>query len=341
MKLQRAGNGQSSSNLAPTTPCFGERTVLPEEDFKRMIAIERKRAERSRKAFLLMELETGEYYASSGKNGHVIAKILSALLESTRETDVVGWYKAHSTVGVMFTELIIDDKSSILTAMLMRVTSILQNRLTFEQFNKISISFHFYPDRWDEDTSQRPGNPALYPDLSKRESAKKGSLGVKRVMDVVGGTMLLVIFAPLFLVIALAVKTTSKGPVFFKQRRIGQYGKPFIFLKFRSMYVNNDSSVHETYVRQLIAGQAPCHLGKRGDNGAAVYKLTKDSRVTRVGKLLRRMSLDELPQVFNVLRGEMSLAEPCCLSFWHQSFWSLLWPSRLLQRGRYFLGKDG
>ena len=182
MKLQRSGNGESSSDLAPTTACFGERTVLPEEDFKRMIAIERKRAERSRKAFLLMELETGEY--ASGKYGHVVAKILSALLESTRETDVVGWYKAHSTVVVMFTELIIDDKSSILTAMLMRVTSILQNRLTFEQFNKISISFHFYPDRWDEDTSQRPGNPALYPDLSKRETAKKGSLGVKRVMDV-------------------------------------------------------------------------------------------------------------------------------------------------------------
>jgi len=108
----------------------------------------------------------------------------------------------------------------------------------------------------------------------------------------------------------LAVKTTSKGPVFFKQRRIGQYGKPFVFLKFRSMYVNNDSSVHETYVKQLIAGQAPCHLGKHGENGAAVYKLTKDSRVTRVGKLLRRMSLDELPQVFNVLRGEMSLVGP-------------------------------
>ena len=309
MKLQHSGNGESSSNLAPTTLCFGERTVLPEEDFKRMIAIERKRAERSRKAFLLMELETGEYHGS-GKNGHVIAKILSALLESTRETDVVGWYKAHSTVGVMFTELIIDDKSSILAAMLMRVTGILQNRLTFEQFNKISISFHFYPDRWDEDTSQRPGNPALYPDLSKRETAKKASFGVKRVMDVVGGAMLLVTFAPVFLVIALAVKTTSKGPVFFRQRRIGQYGKPFVFLKFRSMHVNNDFSVHETYVKQLIAGQAPCHLGKRGENGAAVYKLTNDSRITRVGKLLRRASLDELPQVFNVLRGEMSLVGP-------------------------------
>jgi lipopolysaccharide/colanic/teichoic acid biosynthesis glycosyltransferase len=129
-------------------------------------------------------------------------------------------------------------------------------------------------------------------------------------MDVVGGAMLLVIFAPVFLVIALAVKTTSEGPVFFRQRRIGQYGKAFVFLKFRSMYVNTDSGVHETYVKQLIAGQALCHPGKRGDNGAAVYKLTNDSRVTRVGKLLRRTSLDELPQIVNVLRGEMSLVGP-------------------------------
>jgi exopolysaccharide biosynthesis polyprenyl glycosylphosphotransferase len=256
-----------------------------------------------------MELETGEHHAS-GKNGHVIARILSSLLASTRETDVIGWYKAHTTVGVMFTGVIIDDKSSILTTMLMRVTSILQNRLTFEQFNKISISFHFYPDRWDEDTFQRPGNPALYPDLSKRETAKKASLWVKRVMDLVCGAMLLVIFAPVFLIIAFAVKTTSKGPVWFRQRRIGQYGKPFMFFKFRSMYINNDSAVHETYVKRLIAGQTGCHLGERGENGAAVYKLTNDSRVTRVGKLLRRTSLDELPQVFNVLRGEMSLVGP-------------------------------
>ena len=105
---------------------------------------------------------------------------------------------------------------------------------------------------------------------------------------------------------------SSKGPVFFRQRRVGQYGKPFTFLKFRSMYVDNDPGVHQEYVTQLIAGHAernPTNGNGNGD-GPGIYKLTNDSRVTRVGAFLRRTSLDELPQVLNVLRGEMSLVGP-------------------------------
>ena len=126
----------------------GEREILHEEAFKRMISVERKRTERSRKPFLLMLLETAGYHTSE-KNGNVLANILSALLASTRETDVIGWYKNQSTAGVMFTELVIDDKNSILSTMLTRVSNILQDILTFEQFNQISISFHFFPDKWD------------------------------------------------------------------------------------------------------------------------------------------------------------------------------------------------
>ena len=82
---------------------------------------------------------------------------------------MIGWYKEQSTAGVMFTELVIDDKNSILSTMLTRVSSILQDILTFEQFNQISISFHFFPDKWDDDILSVPSNPTLYPDLSKRE----------------------------------------------------------------------------------------------------------------------------------------------------------------------------
>jgi lipopolysaccharide/colanic/teichoic acid biosynthesis glycosyltransferase len=109
-------------------------------------------------------------------------------------------------------------------------------------------------------------------------------------------------------VIALAIKLTSKGPVFFRQRRIGQFGTPFVFLKFRSMFLNNDPKIHREYVQQLISGKAapqPTTV-----NGGGAYKLTKDPRVTRVGAFLRRTSLDELPQLYNVLRGEMSLVGP-------------------------------
>jgi lipopolysaccharide/colanic/teichoic acid biosynthesis glycosyltransferase len=283
--------------------------VLPEEIFKRMIAIERKRTERSRKPFLLMLLETGEYHTPE-RNGKVIANILPALLESTRETDVVGWYKEHATVGVMFTELVINDKNSILSTMLSRVSGILQDKLTSEQFNQISISFHFFPDKWDDEVPHRPSNPTLYPDLSKRDNAARLFSGIKRAMDVIGASLILILCAPVFLIIALAIKVSSKGPVFFRQQRVGQYGKPFIFLKFRSMYVDNDPCVHREYVTQLIAGKAQRHQTSDNGNGAGIYKLTHDSRVTRVGALLRRTSLDELPQVLNVLEGEMSLVGP-------------------------------
>jgi exopolysaccharide biosynthesis polyprenyl glycosylphosphotransferase len=131
---------------------------------------------------------------------------------------------------------------------------------------------------------------------------------MKRMMDVLGSALALAIFLPVFLVIAIAVKATSEGPVFFRQRRVGQHGNSFMFLKFRSMYANNDAQVHKQYVQQLIAGKADKHPSN--GNGEGVYKMTKDSRITRVGAFLRKTSLDELPQFFNVLKGEMSLVGP-------------------------------
>ena len=130
---------------------------------------------------------------------------------------------------------------------------------------------------------------------------------MKRAMDITGSLIALVLLSPLLLVIALTIKLTSKGPVFSRQKRVGQYGVPFVFLKFRSMYVNNDASIHKEYVKRLIAGNAQKHsVG----SGKGVYKLTKDSRITRIGGFLRRTSLDELPQFINVLKGEMSLVGP-------------------------------
>jgi lipopolysaccharide/colanic/teichoic acid biosynthesis glycosyltransferase len=126
-------------------------------------------------------------------------------------------------------------------------------------------------------------------------------------MDIVGSVLALLLFAPVLLAIALAIRVTSKGPAFFRQKRVGQSGEEFVFFKFRTMHVNHDFRVHQQYVRQLIAGSAQRHPN---DNGKGVYKLTKDSRITRVGRFLRRTSLDELPQLFNVLRGEMSLVGP-------------------------------
>jgi len=283
----------------------GDRDALGEEAFRRMLVIERKRTERSGKPFLLMLLEAGNHQGSA-KNGKALGSALSALLLSTRETDVIGWYKDRSAVGAVFTGLAVDDRNSILSIILTRVSTTLRDTLTLEQFNQFSISFHFFPDDWDQDNSGRPSNTALYPDLSNRDKVKRPLLGIKRAMDIVGSSLALTIGAPLFLIIALVVKASSKGPALFSQLRVGRYGQPFPFLKFRSMHIDNDPSAHREYVTKLIAGQATHELS----NGNGVYKLTNDKRVTQVGRFLRRTSLDELPQFLNVFRGDMSLVGP-------------------------------
>jgi lipopolysaccharide/colanic/teichoic acid biosynthesis glycosyltransferase len=285
----------------------GEREVLNEGTFKRMIAIERKRTERSREPFLLMLLEAGNH-PSSEKSGKALDRMVSVLLLSIRETDVIGWYKARFTVGVMFTGLVDHDKNAILSTILTRVSNTLRGGLTFDQFNQVSISFHFFPDDWDHDDSGRPSNSALYPDLMGQDEARQSSLRVKQAMDIAGSALMLILCSPLFLMIALTIKASSKGPVLFRQKRVGQYGKSFTFLKFRSMHVDNDPGVHEKFVTKLIAGEKDREPSN--ESSGRVYKLTNDPRVTRVGKFLRTTSLDELPQFLNVLKGDMSLVGP-------------------------------
>ena len=285
----------------------GAREVLKEKTFRRMIAVERKRTERSREHFLLMLLDAGNH-PNSEKNGKALENILSVLPTSIRETDVVGWYTDETTVGVIFTGLSCNDKSSILSVILNKVSTTLRNQLTPDQFNQVSISFHFFPDDWDCEKPGRPSNPTLYPDLLNRDKRTGSMLRIKQAMDIFGSALLLILCAPLLLVIALAIKASSKGPVLFRQQRVGQYGRRFTFLKFRSMRVNNDHSVHKEYATKLIAGQVD-HNSSNG-SGKDIYKLTGDPRITRLGKFLRRTSLDELPQLINVLKGDMSLVGP-------------------------------
>lgn len=307
MNVRRSGNhGLHLSPISEAAP-IGERDILDAEKFRRMITLERKRSERSRKPFMLLLLEMGDRLPSE-KNGKILAKILSGLAASTRDTDVTGWYSNECVVGVMFTEISIEQHGLTPSTIMTRITKTLQSNLTLEQFNRVTLSFHVFPEGWDKESEQGPTNRTLYPDLSKREDGRKLSRTMKRIMDILGSALALTIFSPVFLVIAIAVKATSSGPVFFRQRRIGQYGNPFVFLKFRSMYTNNDAQVHKQYVQRLIAGKAEQHVSKA--NGKGVYKLTKDLRITRVGGFLRKTSLDELPQLLNVLKGEMSLVGP-------------------------------
>jgi lipopolysaccharide/colanic/teichoic acid biosynthesis glycosyltransferase len=271
-----------------------------------MISLERKRSERTQRPFVLLLMDTGRSLPTE-KNGRILLDILSALQAATRETDVMGWYESNSVVGVMFTEITLDN-NLILSTILSRISEVLRDRLTTKQFSQIKFSFHLFPEEWDPQNPERPSNPTLYPDLHKRNGSNWLARGIKRTMDIAGSLFLLVLLTPVFFLIAAAIKLTSRGPVLFRQQRIGEHGTPFTFLKFRSMYLNNDSSEHKEYVRQLIVGQAAKH--PTNGNGDGVFKLTNDLRITPVGSFLRRTSLDELPQFVNVLRGEMSLVGP-------------------------------
>jgi lipopolysaccharide/colanic/teichoic acid biosynthesis glycosyltransferase len=284
--------------------------LLDEQTFERMILCERKRSERSGKPFLLMLVESG-FNNSSGREEQLLLAIVSALATSTRDTDVKGWQKVGHVVGVIFTEIGDADQPTIVATMLTRVSDALRDVLSADQFSRIGVSFHAFPTHYDVERPNPPANPTLYPDVAKRENARKSLRIIKRAIDVAGSLFALILFAPVFVVISLAIKLSSKGPVLFRQMRVGQNGIPFIFVKFRSMSVNNDSAIHKEYVRRLIAGkvQQPGSNGNGNESGH-VYKLTTDSRITPVGNILRRTSLDELPQLLNVLRGEMSLVGP-------------------------------
>jgi lipopolysaccharide/colanic/teichoic acid biosynthesis glycosyltransferase len=294
-------------NTTGTTISGVERTLMSEQQFHAVICSERSRTERSGRPFLLMLLDLGAV-PRGNKYRRLEGEIVRALSWSIRGTDVAGWHTNPSVLGIMFPEITAGIGKSIGSTMLARVNGILYRQLSFEQFNQLAISYYVFPEEWDHDVPQRPSHPNLYPDLSKRTDGKILFSFMKRIIDIVGSVLGLMLCSPLLLGVALAIKLSSKGPVFFRQKRIGQYGAPFTFLKFRSMADGSDSKLHELYVKKLIAGYA--EPDSSNGNGQGVYKITCDPRVNPVGSFLRRTSLDELPQLINVLRGEMSLVGP-------------------------------
>jgi lipopolysaccharide/colanic/teichoic acid biosynthesis glycosyltransferase len=128
---------------------------------------------------------------------------------------------------------------------------------------------------------------------------------VKRNIDFILSAILLLLSSPLFLLLALGIKLHTPGPVFYRQKRIGKDGRPFDMLKLRSMRVGNDSKLHQEHVQYLIRNNI-----RPQDLGVDSLKLKSDPRITGLGKIMRKLSLDELPQLINVMRGEMSIVGP-------------------------------
>jgi len=137
------------------------------------------------------------------------------------------------------------------------------------------------------------------------------SAAVKRAIDLVLASVALVLLAPLLVAIALAVRLTSPGPALFRQERLGLHRRPFVMLKFRSMTAGADDRVHRDYVSQMLTAGQPAVAQANG-----LHKLAADPRVTPLGAWLRRTSLDELPQLVNIVRGQMSLVGPRPVLAW-------------------------
>ena len=304
---RRPTNGDASpAAVAKRITSNGSRQVLDDQSFHKMIALERKRSERSHKSFLLMLLDAGDQLPSQ-PNGEALGKILAALSLATRETDVTGWYQNNATVGVMFTEIASEDRHSIVGTLLTRISVALKSSLSLDLFNQVSISFHLFPEEFNRDMPQCPSDPTLYPDILRRDKTRKLFSIVKRLMDIAGSAAALALFSPILVLIAVLIKLSSRGPVILRQKRLGQFGKTFILLKFRTMYANSDSQIHREFMQRVITGNYDGTV----ESGKPVYtKMTDDPRVTRIGRLLRRTSMDELPQFFNVLKGDMSLVGP-------------------------------
>jgi len=271
-----------------------------------MVYLERRRAERAQKRYVLLLVHVKDAIQDTQKT-RTLEKITGTLCKFTRETDIIGWYVEDNLIGVIGTEIGKASPKEVREAITEKLRCAFLEAVGPEKASLIFVSFHFFPEEHENGDLDNSENIELYPDLWRKGTSRRLALGVKRAMDIAGSATALLLLSPLFALIALAIKVTSKGPVLFGQERRGQYGKKFMVLKFRSMRTDCDSRIHQEYVSRFIAGQVS-NSSAQGEK--QVFKIQKDPRITPIGRILRKTSLDELPQFWNVLVGEMSLVGP-------------------------------
>jgi len=276
--------------------------MIDERRFRTTLIVERKRADRSNRPLGLLIVAVNDAVAA-GSSATWAAAIV-AVETVIRGIDRIGWVESRRAIGVLFPEL----RGSSVDARDLeeRVRLELSRRLPSDTVPSLSIQFHQHSaHKRVAEQGASALDFSLFPELEPRHQRRTAYSALKRALDILGSLMLLVLLSPLFLLIAVLVKATSPGPVFFRQQRIGQMMKPFTMFKFRTMHVNADEAVHHEYVSWFIQAS-----GRTNPGDCRLFKLTNDKRITAIGHLLRSTSLDELPQFWNVLRGQMSLVGP-------------------------------
>ncbi len=269
------------------------RTTLPANDFLKDLLRETRRAERSRSPLSLVVFQIDDAHPDDPRCAD---RLLELLHRTTRETDVVGILRDHA-VAVLCP----DTDEAGMRALLRKVDAQADGP-------PFDVEAATYPDALFDSLGNgtRP-LPAAAPFLVRDGVFRsRGSYPTKRLFDIVIASLALIFFAPLMMVVALVIASTSRGEVIFRQARLGKGGVPFTFYKFRSMVPRADDAIHRTYVASLINGAPPAS----DDGSGAPFKLQRDPRVTWIGRLIRKTSIDELPQLFNVLKGDMSLVGP-------------------------------
>jgi lipopolysaccharide/colanic/teichoic acid biosynthesis glycosyltransferase len=269
-----------------------------EDYFHEMVCLERRRAERSGRAFylLLVDLEGLAHENRAEATSRAAKKVTAA----TREIDLKGWYSHGHVLGVILTETDSEGAEKVKSKLL---EGLGEGACLGADSELVKVSVHAFPEQ--RAGNRIPDDLKLYPDLSTKKNLKKKGALFKRTIDIAGSIGGLFLFSPFFIVIPALIKLTSKGPVFFRQTRVGSLGQTFTFLKFRSMHTGADPAIHSEYIKKLINEDSAWE-----GSGKKVYKISDDPRVTRVGRFLRKTSLDELPQFLNVLSGDMSLVGP-------------------------------
>jgi lipopolysaccharide/colanic/teichoic acid biosynthesis glycosyltransferase len=295
-----ASPGPRHETLGSTSP------ILSEELFSQLLVRERKRSERSNRPFLLLSLQTKDHVNfESSPTGRAALRALSA---TTRGTDILGWVQHPTVVGVIFPEIGAAEPALAIETVRARLLLELGQRLGTGALGDFSLEFRVYPESSNGDSPSGPGpiDPIFHPDLVRDQQTRRIPNWIKRMLDIVASLALLLMLAPLFLWVAIAVRLTSPGPILFRQTRLGKMGKPFKMLKFRTMYVNAGENPHVEFISWFIRESQ----GTQTPAKDQLFKLTNDPRVTPVGRILRKTSIDELPQLWNVLIGQMSLVGP-------------------------------
>jgi lipopolysaccharide/colanic/teichoic acid biosynthesis glycosyltransferase len=266
--------------------------LLLRAEFLRMVQREKRRTDRSHSALSLAVLVVDAI------GGTTVQQMLEKVSTIVRETDYI-----TATDDQCIAVLLPDTGDAGLRSFLDKV-ALARNVQTSK------VAGATYPDaEFDRLVTERLGTPRSRHPVDADEFVAVRSQGypLKRALDVAAALVALIVLSPLILVVALAIKLTSPGPVIFRQSRVGQGGAPFMMYKFRSMRSDIDDRLHREFVAKLIDG-GKTTAGALEQAGG--FKLKADPRITTIGRFIRKSSIDELPQFFNVLKGEMSLVGP-------------------------------